>query len=49
MRCPRCHGYQIRVIETRPAEETVRRRRKCLECGLTFYTREVLVERRIGE
>ena len=41
MRCPECKGKGLRVKETRStAENKIRRRRACLECGHLFTTYE---------
>ncbi len=40
MKCPYCGGAESRVIDSRPGDEGVRRRRKCLACGARFTTYE---------
>ncbi len=40
MRCPYCSGLESKVIDSRPLNEGVRRRRKCLACGARFTTYE---------
>ncbi len=40
MRCPYCKGQELKVIDSREAEETTRRRRECLECKKRFTTYE---------
>ncbi len=40
MRCPHCGHSQSRVIETREADDAVRRRRRCEACELRFTTYE---------
>ncbi len=40
MKCPYCGGAESRVIDSRPGDEGVRRRRKCLSCGARFTTYE---------
>lgn len=42
MKCPYCNSDNIRVIDSRPAEESnaIRRRRACDECGKRFTTYE---------
>ena len=44
MRCPFCSYTEIKVIDSRPAEEgtTIRRRRECLSCGKRFTTYEIV-------
>lgn len=39
MVCPECKG-DVKVVDTVTNDECVYRRRKCLSCGHTFYTRE---------
>lgn len=46
MRCPFCQHAESRVIDSRTAEDAVRRRRECLSCSNRFTTFE-RVERRI--
>lgn len=40
MRCPYCAQENSKVIDTRESEETIRRRRECLNCGRRFTTYE---------
>ena len=40
MRCPYCGGTDIRVIDTRPAGDGIRRRRECQVCKRRFTTYE---------
>ncbi len=40
MRCPHCGYTQHRVIDTREAGESIRRRRRCDHCGQRFTTYE---------
>lgn len=40
MDCPYCFG-STRVVDSRPEEDSVDRRRKCKECGKTFHTLEI--------
>lgn len=39
MTCPMCGGC-TEVKDSRPDEESVRRRRQCKECGYNFFTVE---------
>ena len=39
MTCPKCFG-KVRVMDTQSDDETVYRRRVCVECGYLFYTEE---------
>lgn len=42
MKCPEC-GYQdSKVIDSRPAENKIRRRRECLSCKCRFTTYEMV-------
>jgi transcriptional repressor NrdR len=38
--CPQCQHLDCKVIESRPSEERVRRRRQCQACGERFTTME---------
>ena len=38
--CPVCGG-KTRVVDSRPDCESVKRKRKCLECGYRFFTVEI--------
>jgi transcriptional regulator NrdR family protein len=40
MTCPVCGG-DTKVIDSRPSEDSVQRRRKCLECDHRFNTIEI--------
>ena len=44
MKCPYCNHPDTRVIDSRPADdgERIRRRRECLGCGKRFTTHEVI-------
>ena len=44
MKCPYCGFEESKVIESRPADEgeRIRRRRECLKCGKRFTTHEVI-------
>ena len=42
MRCPYCGGTDIRVIDTRPAGDRIRRRRECRICKRRFTTYEYI-------
>lgn len=44
MRCPYCSKDQNKVIDTREANETIRRRRECLVCGRRFTTYERIAQ-----
>ncbi|MFQ9873321.1 MAG: transcriptional regulator NrdR, partial [Oscillospiraceae bacterium] len=45
MKCPFCGYLESKVIDSRPAEEggKIRRRRECLKCSKRFTTYEVVV------
>jgi len=47
MRCPYCHEYESRVIDSRSSEEgySIRRRRECNYCKRRFTTYERTEER----
>lgn len=40
MNCPHCGQSNHKVIDTRDTGDTIRRRRKCLDCGQRFTTYE---------
>lgn len=44
MKCPFCGHDESKVVDTRPADEgeRIRRRRECLKCGRRFTTYEVV-------
>lgn len=44
MKCPYCNYYESKVIDTRPADEgeRIRRRRECLKCEKRFTTYEII-------
>ena len=44
MRCPECGDEESKVIDSRPTENKVRRRRECIRCGYRFTTYEIIEE-----
>lgn len=54
MQCPYCGERDTRVLDSRPAEMKIRRRRECARCGRRFTTYEIverpllMVEKRDG-
>jgi transcriptional repressor NrdR len=44
MHCPYCGHTESRVVDTRPAGETIRRRRECENCQKRFTTYEQISE-----
>lgn len=44
MKCPSCESENIKVIDSRPVPEnnSIRRRRECLDCKFRFTTYEVI-------
>lgn len=54
MRCPKCHNTNSKVIDSRPSNQSVRRRRECETCLNRFSTVEEIsvfdlyVEKRNG-
>ncbi|MDL2324082.1 transcriptional regulator NrdR [Ruminococcaceae bacterium OttesenSCG-928-A16] len=44
MKCPYCGNIDSKVIDSRPADDgaRIRRRRECLECGKRFTTYEIV-------
>lgn len=41
MNCPVCAASKTKVTDSRPDEDSVKRHRKCLECGYVFVTIEI--------
>lgn len=41
MICRHCQWPEVRVIESRSTAETVKRRRRCTDCGYAWTTYEV--------
>lgn len=54
MKCPLCGFQDSKVVDSRPADDKIRRRRECIKCRARFTTYEcvekplVLVEKRDG-
>ena len=44
MKCPECGCEESKVIDSRPTENKVRRRRECIACGYRFTTYEIIEE-----
>ena len=44
MKCPECGFEESKVIDSRPTENKVRRRRECIQCGARFTTYEIIEE-----
>ena len=42
MKCPECGYEESKVIDSRPAENKIRRRRECLSCKCRFTTYEMV-------
>lgn len=42
MKCPECGHDDSKVIDSRPTENKVRRRRECIKCGFRFTTYEII-------
>lgn len=42
MKCPECGYEDSKVIDSRPAENKIRRRRECLSCKCRFTTNEMV-------
>ena len=40
VQCPYCNGVDSKVTDSRSAEDSIRRRRECADCGLRFTTYE---------
>lgn len=54
MKCPYCSYPDSKVIDSRPKDEKIKRRRECINCGARFTTFEIvekpmlMVEKRSG-
>ena len=54
MRCPYCNYFDSRVIDSRPKDDKIKRRRECMKCNARFTTFEtiektiLMVEKRSG-
>lgn len=42
MNCPNCRSPHSRVVDTRPTDDSVLRKRVCSNCGFKFFTKEEL-------
>jgi len=42
MKCPFCGFADSKVIDSRPADDSIRRRRECTDCGKRFTTYETI-------
>lgn len=42
MKCPECGFEDSKVIDSRPTDNKVRRRRECISCGSRFTTYEIV-------
>ncbi len=42
MKCPECGFEDSKVIDSRPTDGKIRRRRECLSCGCRFTTYEIV-------
>jgi len=43
MNCSKCNHKKSKVLESRKADDSIRRRRECLKCGFRFTTQESVV------
>lgn len=43
MNCSKCNHKKSKVLESRKADDSIRRRRECLKCGFRFTTQESIV------
>lgn len=43
MNCSKCNSNKNKVLESRKADDSIRRRRECLKCGFRFTTQESVV------
>lgn len=42
MNCPYCRFPESRVIDSRPKDDSIKRRRECIKCGARFTTFELM-------
>lgn len=42
MRCPGCGFIESKVIDSRPKDDKIKRRRECMNCGTRFSTYETI-------
>lgn len=50
MDCPSCKYPEMKAIDTRQElQNTIRRRRKCMQCGKRITTREIIKENPKGK
>ncbi len=47
MKCPYCDRPDSKVIDSRPKDDKIKRRRECIKCGARFTT-ILMVEKRSG-
>ena len=40
MKCPYCGFSESKVVDSRPTDDNIRRRRECMSCGKRFTTYE---------
>ena len=45
MNCPRCNSRNIKCVDSRPNDFTVKRRKKCFDCDYRWNTLEITVDR----
>lgn len=44
IKCDVCQSDQVAVVDKRACRAGIRRRRKCLNCGYRFSTKEIVVQ-----
>lgn len=42
MKCPECGFEDSKVVDSRPTDSRIRRRRECIQCGFRFTTYEMV-------
>lgn len=45
MNCPKCNSRNIKCVDSKPFDSTVRRRKKCFDCDYRWNTVEITVDR----
>lgn len=48
MKCPKCSSDHVIVVDSRPVDGGIKRRRACLDCGYRHNTYEILEDSLLG-
>lgn len=50
IRCPKCNSINQYVRYTGKEDDSIKRKRKCFDCGFIFKTRETIIcDRKVGD